>query len=29
MVAGRRDGCLAGRMEPCIFNENAPDEAEL
>jgi hypothetical protein len=28
MVAGRLDGCLAGRMEQCIFNESAPYEAE-
>jgi hypothetical protein len=29
MVAGRLDGCLARRIEQCILNENAPDEAEL
>jgi hypothetical protein len=28
MVTGRLDGCLAGRMELCILNGSAQDEAE-
>jgi hypothetical protein len=28
MIAGRLDDCLAGRMEQCILNGSAQDEAE-
>jgi len=28
VVAGRLDGCLARRMEQCILNGSAQDEAE-